>query len=405
MIDSYKAVKKVGWASFFLNCSSLIVFSYFAVYLKKELKISFSQLGFLDGCVDFLSYVMRLCSGVMSDLLVNRRLFFFLGVLLVVLAKPLEAIFRTFTPMFFTKIMERFGNGLQATPRDALISDYSDSETEETRSKYFGTRQAMGAMGSLVGSILASVLFYYLQDFQLVFWVATPVGIISLLIILFGVKNKYKKVGGTTVINTQSGKSTNIKFKLSDLKEFNREFWIYIGATSIYFIAKVSDSMALLYSISSRDVAIYCTPLFFVVFHIGSMLSSYFMGLNKRRIGSQTNILKIGISIFITALILMLFLKSHLIAVLLGMAMLGSYSGIANGLLPAGVSKLAPQHLVGTAHGIYNVATAISLLIGGSFFGLMSDFYGQATALQCSLSIAICSLFVITILKSKKVIQ
>lgn len=400
-VDYYKLTKRVGWASFFLNCSSLIVFSYFAVYLKKELKISFSQLGFLDGCVDFLSYLMRLCSGVFSDLIVNRKVFFLIGVLLVVLAKPLEAIFRTFTPMFCTKVMERIGNGIQATPRDALVTDYGDSVTKEERAKYFGTRQAMGSMGSLVGSILACVLFYVLQDFQTVFWTATPVGLIAVMIICFGVKNKYS-IKTYKINKTETEKKVIAKFKWSNVKKFDKDYWVFLGITSVYFIAKVSDSMALLYSISSRETPIYCTPLYFVVFHIGAMSASYLMGVNRRKIGKQENILIYGTVVFITALILLLYFNHNLINILLGMGMLGAYSGIANGMFPGCVSNMLVENLRSTGHGIYNLTSAIALLIGGSFLGIVSDKFGQARGLLCSLCLASVSLLFLFVYTKKR---
>ena len=402
-----RAVKIVGLSSFFLNCSSLIVFSYFAVYLKKELHISFSQLGFLDGCVDFLSYVMRFLSGFASDLIVNRKLFFLIGITLVVLAKPLEAIFRTFLPMFATKIMERIGNGIQATPRDALISDYSDEVSPAKRAEYFGIRQAMGSMGSLVGSILACVLFWYFQDFQTVFWCSVPVGLIAVLITAFCVKNKYNK----SILyglqkekqNTESILTTKKqKFKLSDIKQFNREYWILLGITSIYFIAKVSDSMALLYAIGSRDIPIYFIPLFFVVFHIGAVLASYISGLMRGRIKQIENLFLIGIAGFIVALILFIWYNTSMISILLGMALLGAYSGLANGMFPSCVSNLLPEKLRGTGHGIYNVTSAISLLLGGSILGIVSDKYDQRTGLCMSCVLALISMLVLLIYKKKK---
>lgn len=233
--DFLKATRKVGWASFFLNCSSLIVFSYFAVYLKTELKISFTQLGVLDGFVDFLSYIMRFLSGFMSDVITNRKIFFLIGISLVVLAKPFEAVLRSFFPMFLTKVAERIGNGIQATPRDALITDYTDEVKEAERALAFGIRQSYGSAGSLAGSVLACLLLWYFQDYQTVFWCSVPFGLVAVLIAAFGVKNKYTKemrkvliskvkysVHGKTLSDVRKANKNAKRFDWKDIKSFQK---------------------------------------------------------------------------------------------------------------------------------------------------------------------------------------
>lgn len=384
-IKYYSQSKKVGWASFFLNCSSLIVFSYFAYYLKNELHISFSSLGLLDGCVDFLSYVMRLCSGAFSDFLLNRKLFFLLGVAMVVLAKPFEAIFRSFGPMFCTKILERIGNGLQATPRDALLTDYSDEYNEQTRAKIFGTRQVLASMGSLTGSVLACLLLWRLGDFQLVFWCSVPFGLVAILIIIFGVKNKYDKKQLQTV---EKEKKNEMVFKSSDLKKLPSSYWRFLLITFFYYVPKVSDSMCLLYAIGSKEVPLYCMPLFFVFFHIGASLGTFLLSRRQRDFSKDYTVLKWSLILFVSGVAILTSRES----ILIGMMCLGAFSGISNGLLPAYISEMLPHGLRGTGHGIFNFTCAVALLLGGITFGMISDKFGQCTALCWSFFLGLCVL-------------
>lgn len=410
-----KATKKVGWASFFLNCSSLIVFSYFAVYLKTELKISFTQLGVLDGFVDFLSYIMRFLSGFMSDVIINRKIFFLVGISLVVLAKPFEAILRSFFPMFLTKVAERIGNGIQATPRDALITDYTDEVKESERALAFGIRQSYGSAGSLAGSVLACLLLWYFGDYQTVFWCSVPFGLAAVAIAMFGVKNKYTKqmrkeliskmkysIHGKALSDVRKVNKNAKRFDWRDIKKFPKAYWVLLGVTAVYFIAKISDSMALLYAIKGRNIPQYFVPLFFVCFHCGAITASYGSALLKRYVKKTESLFLAGISCFLVALTAMLFLKQNLLCVLASMGLLGAYSGLANGLFPACVSNLLPEGLKGTGHGVYNVTSACALLIGGTIIGVVSDAHGQTTAMCFSLILATISALFLLIYRNKK---
>ena len=58
--------------------------------------------------------------------------------------------------------------------------------------------------------------------------------------------------------------------------------------------------------------------------------------------------------------------------------------------LPSLVSKLAPIDRRGLALGVYNTSQSLGVFFGGSFGGLLANFYGyQGTFLFCSLLIII----------------
>tara|TARA_B100000809_G_C14979714_1_gene474064 strand:- start:448 stop:942 length:495 start_codon:yes stop_codon:yes gene_type:complete len=58
--------------------------------------------------------------------------------------------------------------------------------------------------------------------------------------------------------------------------------------------------------------------------------------------------------------------------------------------LPSLVSKLAPIQSRGLALGVYNTSQSLGIFVGGSFGGLIANFYGyQGTFLFCSLLIMI----------------
>ncbi len=385
-------IKAVGFTSFFINTSTLIIFSFFAIYLKDELHINLSKLGFLDGTVEAISYSMKVFSGYLSDLICNRKILLLAGSVLLLIAKPLEAICTKFVPLFCAKSMERLGNGLQSTPRDAIVCDWSNKENKNI---CFGFRQSMASLGSLIGALLASLLFYHFRDFQKVFWCSCIPATIAVLIVIFFVKNKH------SISNNQVGKKHE-KIKLKDIKNLSKEYWTLLSVAGIYNVAKITDSMSIIYVAYVWKLNLYLVPLFFAIFHIGASVSAYSAGLIANKLKKIETIFIVGITIFIIADILFIFCENNIFITILAMFCLGAYSGIANSIFPAQISGLVPDNLRGTGLGIYNLACAISLLCGGTLLGFIAEKSQIVTSFYVSACIASLALIFLTIYRYLK---
>ena len=385
-------IKAIGFTSFFINTSTLIIFSFFAIYLKDELHINLSKLGFLDGTVEAISYSMKVFSGYLSDLICNRKILLLAGSVLLLIAKPLEAICTKFVPLFCAKSMERLGNGLQSTPRDAIVCDWSNKENKNI---CFGFRQSMASLGSLIGAVLASALFYHFRDFQKVFWCSCIPATIAVLIVIFFVKNKNS-------ISNNKVEKKHEKIKLKDIRNLSREYWTLLSVAAVYNIAKITDSMSIIYVAYVWKLNLYLVPLFFAIFHIGASLSAYSAGLIANKLKRIETIFIVGITIFIIADILFIFCENNLLITILAMFCLGAYSGIANSTFPAQISGLVPDNLRGTGLGIYNLACAISLLCGGTLLGFIAENSQIVTSFYVSACLASLALIFLTIYRHLK---
>ena len=398
-------IKAVGLTSFFINTSTLIIFSFFAIYLKDVLHINLSKLGFLDGAVEAISYLMKVFSGYLSDLICNRKILFLAGSILLLIAKPLEATYTKFLPLFLAKAMERLGNGLQSTPRDAIVCDWSNKENKNI---CFGFRQSMASLGSLVGAVLAAILFYKLRDFQKVFWCSCIPATVAVFIVIFFVHNKNHP--NSSVINNNSQIEDNKhhnknKIKLKDIKNLSKEYWTLLSVAGLYNVAKITDSMSLIYVTYVWKLDLCVVPLFFAIFHIGASVAAYSAGIIANKLKRIETIFIFGITIFIFADILFIFCENNLLITIMAMFCLGAYSGIANSTFPAQISGLVPDNLRGTGLGIYNLACALSLLCGGTLLGFIAEksqiktsFYISA----CIASIALVFLIIYQHIKHKK---
>ena len=92
-------------------------------------------------------------------------------------------------------------------------------------------------------------------------------------------------------------------------------------------------------------------------------------------------LLAIGLGILVLADLALAFLPS-IGGVLFGVALWGAHMGVTQGLLSALVADAAPDRLRGTAFGVFNLATGLTLLLASVLAGaLWSQFGAPATFL------------------------
>ena len=91
--------------------------------------------------------------------------------------------------MLVFRVIERIGKGLRDAPRDALVADYTQPQY---MGKAYGIQRAMDGTGSVLGAILALVLFPYL-GYQKLFIFAFVPGLIAVLAIFFVKEAKQMK--------------------------------------------------------------------------------------------------------------------------------------------------------------------------------------------------------------------
>ncbi len=388
-----QTVKIVGIVSFLINTSTLMIFSLFGLYLHEQLHVDFSKIGFLDGAVEAFSFVMKIFSGIVSDFLMNRKLIFLIGSIFLFIAKPIEAIATSYWPLFQAKILERIGNGLQSTPRDAIVGDWAPTEYKAT---CFGMRQSLAALGAVVGSVLATILFKQSgEDFQFVFWMATIPSFFAVWLIAIFVKDKKSPTTEETVA-TKHFKYR--KITINDIKSLGTEYWILIGVACTYMISKVSESIVILYVVEALGVPKHIAPICMIIYQIGNSFISLPAGIISDKIKSRENIFILGIIIFLLSDILFVF-GTNMIVMGLALLCLGMYIGITQSIFPAKIIDIVPTDLKGTGIGIFNLICALSLLAGGSMAGYIADAYSPRHSFIASSALATFSLMILFISK------
>ncbi len=384
-------VKSICFASFFINMSTLMIFSFFGIYLHNNLGVNLAKIGVLDGTVEACSFIMKLFSGYLSDILCNRKVLLLFGTILLFLAKPLEALGRSFAPLFCAKVLERMGNGIQSTPRDALVGDWAPAPH---RAGCFGMRQGMAAIGALLGTVFAAILYKILNNFQLVFWCACIPAATAVIIVIFGVKNK-------TVVKKSETKKISCGIKIKDISKFSKRYWLLLSIAAIYNCAKVSESLIILNVTNTFDLNIFMCPLILTVCYVSNSLTAIISGQISDKIRNATPIFMLGLGMFALADLLFIFASKTPVVTLLALFFMGAYTGVSQSIFAAKISEIAPPDLKGTGLGLYNLTCALSLLIGGSIIGKTADLFGFKHAFGLSSVLAIIALVILSILNKK----
>lgn len=358
----------IGIVTLLMNLSTVIIFSLSPMYLTAVLGVSTLSLGIFEGVVEAVAWFTRIFSGFISDYLRKRRPLLFIAYGLAALSRPIFALAPSFVWIFIARSVDRLGNGLQATPREALVGD---TAPEGTKGACYGLRQTLGVTGSLIGAL---GVIYWIQEngvnYQTIFWMASIPPVLAVLTLGFFVKEPKPKMA-----KTSEGASTKEiaarRFSWRDLKTLKKEYWLVVGVASLFMLSNYSGAFMILQAKSVTN-KITAAPLVMIFQNLASMLAAYPIGRLSDRF-DRRKLLAIGFLTVIVSNLFLGFAPSQLF-ILIGASLWGMQLGITQSLLVAKVADTTTPWIRGTAFGIYYVSIALSLLltntITGHVFGL-----------------------------------
>lgn len=375
-----------------INISSSMVFGLSAVYLKTVMGLAITWIMVIEGIGEGASFIMKLMSGVLSDYLKKRKSIVVTGYTLIACSKLFLALSTTFLPAFFARIFERVGNGIQATPRDALISDVAPAHRKGT---CFGLKRSLGQGGAFLGSAISFVIMYYSnEDFHMVFWIALIPAVVALLVLLFFVKEP------PAVVECSITKHPQRAFRFLDLPLLGKEYWLLMLVTTLFMIARLGEPFLVIHASQNFGLRDMYAPMIIMLYQISYCLSSYPVGLLSDKL-NRVKLLALSISVLIAADLALGFAQS-LSMVLVGVLLWGVQMGAVQSVIMASIADMAPKGLRGTAFGFYYLLTAISAIIAASGGGIIADLFGESASFFASASVATCSLIALFIFKPQK---
>ena len=358
-----RGVVALGFVSLFMDMSSEMVHSLLPVFLISVLGVSAMSVGVIEGVAEATASIVKVFSGTISDWLGRRKPLLLLGYGLAALTKPMFPLAQGLGLVLTARFVDRIGKGIRGAPRDALVADITPIESRGTA---YGLRQSMDTVGAFAGPSVALLLMAATHDnFRLVFWVAVIPAFISVLFIVFGVREPEMTI-------THRRRSP---IHRDELRRLPTAFWVVTAFAAVLTLARFSEAFLLLRA-SNLGLSATYVPLVLIVMNVVYAASAWPFGYLADRI-DRRSLLALGIVLLIAADVT-LAAASSLWAVGVGTALWGLHMGVTQGLLTVLVADAAPADLRGTAFGVFNLLTGMALLLASVLAGVLWTAAGPA---------------------------
>lgn len=352
-----RSVWAIGFVSMFMDVSSEMIHSLLPVFLVTDLGASVALVGLLEGIAEATASITRVFSGWFSDRLGHRKWLAVAGYGLGALTKPIFPIAVTPLEVFAARFADRIGKGIRGAPRDALVADIAPPEI---RGAAFGLRQSLDTIGAFAGPLIAMALMFVLAgNIRAVFaWAVVPAAL-AVAVLIFAVQEP-RPVDGV--------RHPRPPIRWIDVLAMGGAFWSVVALGVVFTMARFSEAFLVL---RAQDVglAIALVPVVMVVMNVVYSVVAAPAGSLSDRMDRRW-LLIIGLAVLIAADVVLAFVAT-IPGVLIGVALWGLHMGLTQGLLAALVVDTAPSHMRGTAFGLFNLASGVTLLAASVVAGLL----------------------------------
>lgn len=358
------AVWMISLASMLLTFSSSIVTTIGPVYLIEIHNIDAKNLGDLESVVEFVSQILRFLAGALSDSIFQRKSLMLLGFSLSTLTKILFPFATSYALFFGVKVLDRIGNGIQASPRDALLGDCAP---KEIRGRSYGLSQTLRKLGASGGSLVATLMlsstiiawFGYEGAFVTGFFVAIVPAIISVVFLAFFVHPpKHATLKGWNAF------STFFQDFFHNIGHMGRPFWILMMVIWFYGVAHFNESF-LQFRAKELGADAQTQTTIIVILTLVTSLAAYPLGLMADRIGKKKMVV-VGVLFMILSNFIMIKMPT-ILGLFIATASWGLHWAVTQGLLLSLIVDVSPKHLKGTAFGIYYILFGFASYVANAY--------------------------------------
>ncbi len=265
-------VVMLGWVSFFTDMASAMINPILPIFVVTILHEGMDKLGIIVAIATFVSYILRLVSGYISDRYGIVKPLVVGGYALSAISKPMIGLTHGYKSIAGLRALERLGKGLRSAPKDLMLAHYS---RERSSGRTFGFHKTLDIGGELSGTILLLGLLYFLGEsentIRNIFFATLVPGLVGLFIaVLFVEDIPRKKVRKSSrFILTERDRST-------------------IGSLFFYFFFLLFIFSDAFFTMQAKGVGVATVmiPLLFVVSTGVQTLMSYLFGVWIDRVGA-----------------------------------------------------------------------------------------------------------------------
>ncbi|MEO7770107.1 MAG: MFS transporter [Gemmatimonadaceae bacterium] len=349
--------------SFLTDVSSEMIYPLLPVFLTTVLGANASFIGAIEGAAETTAALLKLASGWWSDRVRKRKPLVVLGYGIASLMRPLVAIAQSATQVLLIRVADRVGKGIRNAPRDALIAESVDPSI---RGRAFGVHRTGDNLGGVLGPLIAfAALTWHWADMRTVFWLAAIPGVLSVLVVIFFVREIPRPALAPTT-------------GAPDLTQpLGARFWRVLGVILLFTLGNSTDAFLLLRA-NQLGVPVALAPILWAALHVVKSAASAPGGILSDRIGRRPTLIA-GWLLYAAVY----FGFAHATAAWQAWALFGVYGvffGLTEGSERALIADLVGAERRGTAFGWYNLAIGIGALPASLLFGYVWDHGGAPTA-------------------------
>lgn len=365
-------VMALAAVSFLTDVSSEMIYPLLPVFLTTVLGANASFIGAIEGAAETTAALLKLASGWWSDRARKRKPLVLLGYAIASAMRPLVALATSASQVLVIRVADRVGKGIRNAPRDALIAESVDPSI---RGRAFGFHRAADHAGGVLGPLIAfAVLTYRIAELRTVFWLAAIPGILSVLVVMFGVRD-IPRPSAVPVAGAP------------DLRQpLGAAFWRVLAVIFLFTLGNSTDAFLLLRA-NQLGVPVALAPILWAALHVVKSVSSTPGGALSDRIGRRPTLI-MGWMLY--AAVYLGFARAtvawHAWALF---AAYGVFFGLTEGSERALVADLVGPERRGTAFGWYNLAIGLGALPASLLFGFVWDRAGAGTAFVMGASLAL----------------
>jgi MFS family permease len=363
----HPTVRALGFVSLLNDLSSEVAVRTLPLFLANVLGVRASIIGLIEGLAESTATLLKCVSGQISDRIGKKKSLTLWGYCLSNLTKPLLYFAGSWTIILLVRFLDRVGKGVRSAPRDALIADVT---LPENRGRAFGFNKAMDKAGGFIGVLLAAGVVY-LTERNAVALTWESYQWLVLLAVLPG-------LAAVAIVAKWVEERPAAPVKMSSWlfwAEMGGRFWVFIGILILFTLGNSSDAFLML---RAQTLGLSLVEIFLLValFNLVISATSTKGGALSDHFGRRGLII-VGWLIYSTIYFGLAFASAewHMWALYAGYGLYyGAFQGASNAL----VADIVPQHLRGTAYGIFNAALGVAAFPASLIAGFLWDWYGPA---------------------------
>jgi len=352
------SVFALGLVSLFADISSEMVYPLLPFFLGSVLGAGTVAIGVIEGIAESTAAVVNLFSGWLSDRLGKRKGLAILGYAMAAIMRPAVGISTAWQQVLAARFVDRVGKGIRTSPRDALVAQVAPPEI---RGRAFGIQRAMDHTGAVLGPLVAMGVLFLLGsplleahgaaipavNYRKVFVLAVIPGLLAVLILWFGVREK------------PAPKGEGRPLPSINLRSLRGPFGVFCLVATLFAIGN-SSNMFLLLRAQNLGLSVGLVPAGYVLIYIGAAIFSTPAGIISDRLGRRRMLV---IGYLVSAAVYAGFaIANHAATTWVLFALYGLYIALTDGMQRAYAADLAPKEILGTAMGTFNAVTGLALL-------------------------------------------